>query len=76
MEGVHIDLERLSEWVTFKTKTDYTNMIQRLNKFGAQADGIIGVLKAAVKEGRTYHAISMVSKDPLNSLIFHANSLH
>ena len=60
MEGVHMDFQRLAEWVTFRTAKDYGDMIRRYEKFDKQAQGIIEVLKAGVKLGKVNHAISMV----------------
>ena len=61
MEGVHIDFQRLAEWVSFDTVKDYEDMIIRYEKFGQQADQLISVLKEGVKTGMVNHAISMAS---------------
>ncbi len=60
MEGVHIDFQRLAEWVTFKTAKDYEDMISRYEKFDKLAKEIVEVLKEGVKMGKVNHAISMV----------------
>ena len=33
MEGVHIDFQRLAEWTTFETLSDYEDLISRYNVF-------------------------------------------
>ncbi len=63
MEGVHIDFQRLCEWVTFKTTKDLDDMIRRFKGFGKQADSIVEVLKEGVRLGKTNHAISMVRRE-------------
>jgi len=60
MEGVHIDFQRLAEWVPLESVKDFDDMIARYRKFSAHADQIVGVLKEGVKRGRTNHAVSMV----------------
>ncbi len=61
MEGVHIDFERIVDWVTPKTDKDFKDLIARYQKFQKQAQGLVESLKEGVKQGKTYHAISMVS---------------
>ena len=60
MEGVHIDFERLAEWVGPKTKEDFSDLIKRFKKFETLAEDIVSVLKVAVEQGKTNHAVSMV----------------
>lgn len=62
LEGVHIDFERLSGWMSLKSEQDYLDLIQRYESFPQQAQGILEVLKKAVSEHMVFHAISMVSK--------------
>eukprot|EP00095_Tigriopus_kingsejongensis_P001952 maker-scaffold567_size135338-snap-gene-0.21 protein:Tk01952 transcript:maker-scaffold567_size135338-snap-gene-0.21-mRNA-1 annotation:"PREDICTED: uncharacterized protein LOC100370690 isoform X2" len=59
LEGVHIDFERLSEWMTLKTEKDFQDLVERYEKFPAQAQGIVEILEKAVKEQMVFHAISM-----------------
>jgi hypothetical protein len=60
IEGVHVDFERLPGWVIPSSLRDYEQLVDRFNKFPQQADQVIGMMKAAVKEGRTEHEISLV----------------
>ena len=60
MEGLHIDFQRLAEWMKLQTVENFDNLITRFTKFSNQADQVIGVLKSGVKKGMTNHKISMV----------------
>ncbi|XP_059084330.1 uncharacterized protein LOC131881468 isoform X2 [Tigriopus californicus] len=59
LEGVHIDFERLSGWMTLQSEQDYLDLIQRYESFPQQANGILEVLKRAVSEHMVFHAISI-----------------
>ena len=60
MEGLHVDFARLAGWVSPTQAKDFDDIIERLRSFGAQADQVLGVMQAAVKEGRTLHQVSLV----------------
>ena len=61
LEGIHIDFQRISGWMTFETIDDYHNLLNRYLKFSVLVDEIIGVLKVAVNNKMTHHIHSMVS---------------
>jgi len=59
MEGLHADFERLAGWVSPTQAKDFEDIIERLRAFETQADQVVGVMQAAVKEGRTLHRVSL-----------------
>ena len=61
LEGIHIDFQRISGWMTFQTIDDYHNLLNRYLKFSVLVDEIIEVLKVAVSHKMTHHIHSMVS---------------
>ena len=61
LEGIHIDFQRISGWMTFETIDDYHNLLNRYLNFPVLVDETIEVLKVAVDNKMTYHLHSMVS---------------
>ena len=59
LEGIHVDFQRISGWMTFERKKDYENLINRYKIFPLLVDEIIEMLRVAVKEKMTNHAHSM-----------------
>ena len=60
IEGLHTDFARLAGWVSPAGTEDFQEIVERLRGFGAQADQVVGVMRAAVGEGRTLHRVSLV----------------
>ena len=60
LEGIHIDFQRISGWMTFDTMNDYENLLERYLKFPVLVDEIIETLKIAIENKMTYHSYSMV----------------
>lgn len=60
IEGLHTDFARLAGWVSPTGTKDFEEIIERLGGFEAQADQVVGVMRAAVREGRTLHQVSLV----------------
>ena len=62
LEGVQIDFQRISGWMTFETISDYENLIQRYKQFPVLADEICDTLELALEKEMVHHAVSMVSR--------------
>ena len=60
LEGIHIDFQRISGWMTFDTMNDYENLLERYLKFPVLVDEIIETMKIAIENKMTYHSYSMV----------------
>ena len=60
IEGLHTDFARLAGWVSPTRAEDFQEIVERLRGFEAQADQVVGVMRAAVSEGRTLHRVSLV----------------
>ena len=60
IEGLHADFARLAGWVSPVRTEDFQDIIERLCGFEAQAVQVVGVMRAAVSEGRTLHRVSLV----------------
>ena len=60
LEGIHVDFQRISEWMTFDGKGDYENLIARFKKFPGLVDEICEVLRVSLEKKMTYHSYSMV----------------
>ena len=60
LEGIHIDFQRISGWMTFDTMKDYENLLERYQKFPVLVDEIIETMKIAIENKMTYHSYSMV----------------
>ena len=74
LEGIHIDFQRISGWMTFDTMNDYENLLERYLKFPVLVDEIIETLKIAIENKMTYHSYSMVcsfQRCRLQGYIFH-----
>lgn len=63
IEGVHVDFERLADWMAPSTQSDFEDLIARFDAFEKQADGIVEILRRAVKEGYVNHERSMSKVD-------------
>ena len=72
LEGVHVDFQRIAEWMTFKDKGDYDNLIERYNKFPHLVEEICQVLRTSLEKKMTYHANSM--KGVVQKFYDHGNS--
>lgn len=60
LEGVQVDFQSLAtDWFHPITLTDYENLITRYKKFQRQANEIVGLMRGAIAQKRTYHAVSM-----------------
>ena len=75
MEGLHADFERLAGWVSPTQAKDFEDIIERLRAFETQADQVVGVMQAAVKEGRTLHRVSLVRLPCICSHLYSADNL-
>lgn len=60
MEGLHIDFERIAGWMKLESVKEFSQLVDRYEKFGVQVDQVIGCLKSGVEKGLTNHEISMV----------------
>ena len=60
LEGIHIDFQRISGWMTFETMNDYENLLERYLKFPVLVDEIIETMTIAIEKKMTYHSYSMV----------------
>jgi len=59
LEGVQVDFQRLSEWVSLDTIEDYRDLTKRYYAFGDYMAQLIGMLRRGIKEGQTNHNVSM-----------------
>ena len=62
LEGIHVDFQRIAGWMTFESRNDYENLIERYNSFPRLVDEISEVMRVSLQRKMTYHSYSMVSK--------------
>ena len=56
-----MDFQRIAGWMTFESRNDYENLIERYNSFPRLVDEISEVMRVSLQRKMTYHSYSMVS---------------
>jgi len=59
LEGVQVDFQRLSEWVSLDSIDDYRDLANRYYAFGDYMSQLIEMLSRGINEGQTNHNVSM-----------------
>jgi len=59
MEGVHIDFQRIPEWASPSSVSDYEDIIARFKAFPGYIQQIIDMMRKGIKNKLTNHAVSM-----------------
>jgi len=59
MEGVHVDFQRLSEWGSLDSTSDYENLVSRYLAFPTHVKEIITIMRTGIAKGMINHSCSM-----------------
>lgn len=58
-EGMQVDFEQLTSWMTFQVLSDYENYISRLRALPNRISQDIALMQEGIRVGRVHHAVSM-----------------